>query len=303
MSVCGDNLSRRVGESPSMELLAMRKLGRQAADRYPRHEGVSIEQRIIADVDCLVLTPAEPRCQMLYFHGGGFRIGNPEISAGFLSHLAAATDCRIVAPFYSLAPRHPFPCALLDGRDVMVAMQAATDETAALPCLLGGDSAGGNLAAVLSRWFADSLCGALLLSPWLDLRVQAASYEFNQQRDSLFSRDAAASASALYLQGEPADGEDVSPLLADLSAMPETFIAVGTTEVLLDDALDFARKLAVSGRACELHVVPGMAHVEPTIRPGTDNTLMVLEWSAAFVRRCSSVAISVKEDSVDANAV
>ena len=290
----GEQLQWRESSAPSMELLARRRLVRDMIERYPRHPEVRIHYRDFAEdgvgngpdafgdhgreLPCLVVQPPEVRSRMLYFHGGGFRLGSPEVSAGWLSVLAHASGCEIVAPFYSLAPKNPFPCALLEGRALLPMLL-----NKGLPCAVGGDSAGGNLAAVLGRWFASQLRGVLLLSPWLDLRVQAPSYESNRDSDALFSKEAAETSAELYLQGVSPQGEDVSPLLADLSQMPKTFIAVGSTEVLLEDAWQFARKLSACHRQVALHIVPQMTHVEPTLKPDTVNTQQVSAAATAFL--------------------
>lgn len=246
--------------------------------RYPRHPDVRGDYRDWGGIRCLMLTPRHAVGNMLYFHGGGFRIGSPELSAGFVSHLAAHSQCQVVLPFYRLAPERPFPCALLDGQSVL------EDLPGGMPLLLGGDSAGGNLAAVLARRFAHRVDGALLLSPWLDLRVEAAGYDINGERDRVFSKPAAKEAAALYLQRDSPLDADASPLLGDLSEMPPCLIAVGGNEVLLDDSLRFAERLIMYRRSVSLQVLADMAHVEATTNPSSSHVQEVLALASAFIR-------------------
>ena len=271
--------TRRKGASPTMELLSLRKMTAGAAERYPRHPQVAVARSSFGDIPCLVVTPETPKANMVWFHGGGFRIGSPEVSAGFASHLAARAGVRVILPFYTFAPEHPFPCALLDGAAVLNALDGD------LPVMLGGDSAGGNLAAVLARHNADDIAALVLLSPWLDLRLEAASYRTNREYDQLFSLDSAREAAALYLHGHDACDPDVSPVLADLDTMPASFIAAGAGEVLLDDSMEFARRLAAARRSVSLHILSTMRHVEAVLDPDSGDTQSVLDLACAFVDR------------------
>lgn len=288
MAVARLNIPYRMGQPALPQLAALRRQMSGAVGRYPRHVAVNAEYQHWGGIRCLVLTPPEVTGQLLYFHGGGFRIGSPELASGFASHLAVRSQCRIILPFYSLAPEQPFPNALLDGQAVLEALleEARTKEARGepAPLWLGGDSAGGNLAAVLSRRFAARIRGVVLLSPWLDLRVQADSFARNEKCDTVFSKAAAESAAALYLQGHSALDGDASPLLANLETLPPCCIVVGGDEVLLDDAVSFARALTSCGRAVTLRVLDGMAHVEPVTMPSSDQGETVLDLMASFIR-------------------
>lgn len=272
-------IPRRAGIEAPAELAAIRDMIGDPALRYPRHASVNLSYRTVGNVRCLILTPRVVAVRLLYFHGGGFRLGSPEIAAGFASRLADSTSCEVVIPFYSLAPEHPFPNALLEGQQVLETM---INEK---PLFIGGDSAGGNLAAVLARRFSDRLSGVLLLSPWLDLRIEATSYGANAEQDAVFSMRSATDAAALYLQGVDPVNPDVSPLLADLTTIPPVFITVGAEEVLVDDATTFADQLSAVQRQCSLEIIPGMCHVEPTLKPDSEHTRMVLNSATSFMQQ------------------
>lgn len=270
----------RHGQPAPSTLLQLRRQLATAIGRYPRHAEVETSYRQWGGVRCLVLTPPRVEVRLLYFHGGGFRIGSPELSAGFASLLAVYNHCEVILPFYSLAPERPFPCGLLDGQSVLESVRDT------LPLLIGGDSAGGNLAAVLARHFWRRVQGAILISPWLDLRLTADSYQRNAQQDSVFSPQAAREAADLYLQGHTANDPDVSPLLARLNTMPPCCLCVGGGEILLDDALALGARLAQQGRTVALRVWPDMVHVEPTTRPTSPHLDSVLAFVAPFIREC-----------------
>lgn len=272
-------LGYRAGLPSAPELQQLRNLVSEGVKRFPRHADVRVAYQEHDGIRCLIVTPETARVTLLYFHGGGFRIGSPELSAGFVSCLAAQSQCRVILPFYSLAPEHPFPAALLDGQRVLETLP--TDQ----PLLIGGDSAGGNLAAVLARRFSEKLTGILLLSPWLDLRLTSTSYVDHAQEDKVFSLQAASSAASLYLQGHDAHDPDVSPVLGNLLGMPPALIMVGSKEVLLQDSLTYTRQLQAAGAQVDLHVIPDMAHVEPTVKPAGANTAAALSLASTFIKR------------------
>jgi len=222
------------------------------------------DERTIAGVRCLVHgARREARGTVLHLHGGAFRIGAPEQVGSFAAALAERCDVRVVCPAYRLAPEHPFPAALHDGRAILAALCAES----ARAVLLSGDSAGGGLAASLAltaKNDAVTLAGLALLSPWLDLRVPASAFDLNAATDPLFSTGAAMAAAELYLQGHDPVDPLVSPLFGSPSAFPPTYVNVGSGEVLLEDARDFAARLTRGGIDCCLDVVPDMEHVAVT---------------------------------------
>jgi epsilon-lactone hydrolase len=149
--------------------------------------------------------------------------------------------------------------------------------------IVGGDSAGGGLAASLGVLCGEIINGLVLLSPWLDLRVTAASYESNAATDPMFSRVSASIAAELYLQGFDPTHPLASPLLAPITSYPRTLISVGTGEVLRDDAVLLHEKLLSAGVQSRLSAIEGMEHVAVVrgmTQPGAAETF---ESIAAFI--------------------
>jgi acetyl esterase/lipase len=203
-----------------------------------------------------------PRATVLHFHGGGYRIGAPEMIMPYAAALAEACAMEVVLPAYRLAPEYPFPSGLADGLTVMRAL-ARQGKTV----ILSGDSAGGGLAAALMK-----LCIAhplpvqalILHSAWLDLTVTSETYHTNAATDPLFSFASATQAAELYLQGEAAEHPLASPVLAGVAGFPPSFISVGTGEVLVNDSLRLHAALAQAEIPSELMAVEGMEHVAVT---------------------------------------
>jgi len=242
--------------------------------------GVTIADATYGGVSCIVCAPVAPRATILYLHGGGFRMGHPRGWTGFGSRLAAAADARVVLVDYRLAPEHPFPAGL---HDAVAAYDAVANESGGA-IFVAGDSAGGGLAASVVLARARSR-GLILLSPWLDLTLRAATWESRAATDKLFALATARDAAASYLQGHPSDDPLVSPLLADLAGFPPVLIFASGAESLLGDASAFAEGIALAGGTVEAHLVAGMQHVWPTLFPDLPESGAALEAMARFVRQ------------------
>ncbi|MFJ9176158.1 alpha/beta hydrolase fold domain-containing protein [Streptomyces sp. NPDC102360] len=231
----------------------------------PALPGVDIRDMRYGDVPGVVCTPSQPRGTVLYFHGGGYRMGSMALSTAFAARLAIATGARVVAADYRLAPEHPFPAAPHDAAQVYERLLAGSG----VPPVVLGDSAGGGLGAALAVACARSgvpvPSGLVLLSAWLDLRCTAGSYRSRAATDQLFSHEAARQAADQYLQGHPADDPLASPLLGDLSGFPPTLLCASTDEILLDDSVAFASALARAGVPTSASYVPGVPHAWPSV--------------------------------------
>jgi len=231
-------------------------------------DGDRFEEAEIGGVRCLIVTPAQGGAQgdMLYLHGGGYRLGSPLAYIAYARGIADACRRRLVLPFYRLAPEHPFPAALHDA----VAVYRALPDPGSV--VVAGDSAGAGLAAalaILAGAAGVSPAGAILVSPMLDLQARGESLERNAARDPLFSKAAVLDCAELYLQGHAPSDPLVSAIEADPSAFPPLLLLIGGAEVLLDETLDFASRLARADRRVTLHVAPGMGHVWPLMTMGT----------------------------------
>lgn len=257
----------RDGGTADADLIERRE---RAALETPAIEGVSYDFVRIGGVECLVAGERSSSRALLHLHGGGFRMGTPRTWINYATDLARRTGCFIVVPDYRLAPEHPFPAAIHDAAAVYEELVATAS------VFVGGDSAGGALAVSLSIAARDAgrpmPAGLVLLSPWLDLTVTAASYSVFEAADTMFSRIAANEAAEAYLQGLPRDLILASPLHADLSGLPQVLCFVGAEEVLVDDSIALVTKASRVGVRHELHVVPTMPHIWPVIILGVEQT-------------------------------
>ena len=201
---------------------------------------------------------------ILYFHGGGFRIGSVASHRDLIAQIAVASGCRVLAINYRLAPEHRFPAALDDALAAYGWMlgQGLTPGNVAF----AGDSAGGNL--VLAAMLALRERGlplpiaAVLMSPWTDLAATGTSYVSRAEADPIHQRPMILALAKNYLggQGDPCDPL-VSPLYADLAGLPPLLIQVGDRETVLDDSVMFADLARAAGVDVHLEVWDGMIHV------------------------------------------
>jgi len=201
---------------------------------------------------------------ILYFHGGGFRIGSVASHRDLIAQIALASGCRVLAINYRLVPEHRFPAAL---NDALAAYGWMLDNgLKSHNVAFAGDSAGGNLAlaamlALRERRLPLPVAG-VLMSPWTDLAATGESYVSRAQADPIHQRPMILALAKNYLggQGDPYDPL-ASPLYADLGGLPPLLIQVGDRETVLDDSVMFADMARAAGVDVDLQVWDGMIHV------------------------------------------
>jgi monoterpene epsilon-lactone hydrolase len=224
---------------------------------------------------------------ILYFHGGGFRIGSVASHRDLIARLAEASGCRVLAINYRLSPEHRFPAAV---DDAQVAYRYLRDQgLRPADMAFAGDSAGGNLvlaAMVAAREAGEPLpAAAVLMSPWTDLAATGASYESRAAADPIHQRAMILALAKSYLG---ADGDPrhplASPLYADLAGLPPLFIQAGDRETVRDDATALAAKAKAAGVDVELEIWDGMIHVFQMF-PEIPEAHQAIARLAAFLRR------------------
>lgn len=189
---------------------------------------------------------------VVYFHGGGYALGSPEVAVPITERLAVGSE--VVSVGYRLAPEHPWPAAVDDG--VAVHRTLATGHPGR-PIVLVGDSAGANIALSVALAGEGPVAALVLLSPHLDLAGPERAFD---QPLSDVDAGAAGWLRQAYCGAVPADDLRVSPLRADLSGLPLTLVQVGSRDTSLDNAVRFARRARRAGVDVELDVWPDLWH-------------------------------------------
>jgi acetyl esterase len=203
---------------------------------------------------------------LVYFHGGGWVVGDLETHDSTCRLLAAESGHAVLAVDYRLAPEHPFPAAL---DDAVAATGWAAANAEALGCApgklaVGGDSAGGNLAAAVSQQGAVPLRFQLLVYPVTDVRCNTESYE-DFAAGPYLTRASMAWYIGHYLSGGDVAEEDprVSPLLAAdeaLAKSPPTHVVTVEMDVLRDEGEAYAERLRAAGVPTTHRRYEGMFH-------------------------------------------
>ncbi|MGW4398037.1 alpha/beta hydrolase [Amycolatopsis nivea] len=235
---------------------------------------------------------------LVYYHGGGWVIGELEQYELLGRTLARETGCAVVIAEYRLAPEHPYPAA---PDDAWAALSWAAERTEALagpgaPLVVAGDSAGGNLAAVVAQRARDEggpeLAAQVLVYPATDADLDRPSYR-EPENQLLVGRDSMIWFWNHYLpdparRTEPA----AAPLRAEtLAGLPPAIVLTAGHDPLRDEGEEYARRLEAAGVpvrakrfADQMHgfftmagVLPGSAagiayvarHLDPLLRPET----------------------------------
>jgi acetyl esterase/lipase len=237
----------------------------QIISQAPAPEAVSFEQGEAGGVPGWWCRPpqAEGRAVLPYLHGGGYVIGSAAAYRNFVGHIAKRAGAAAFVADYALAPERPYPAAMNDVRAIHEGLLSLGYERIAL-C---GDSAGAGLALSFLTGKgvrADRIVGVVAMSPWIDLSLTGESMISRDAEDPLLSKATLADAAIAYLGQRGLKDRQLSPLDGDISAIPPVRIDVGNAEVLLDDALRFAKKAEQAGVTCEVHVWEGMIHVFPS---------------------------------------
>jgi acetyl esterase len=202
---------------------------------------------------------------LLFFHGGGFVVGDLKTHDNSCRFLARQAGVRVLAIDYRLAPEHPFPAAADDAVEAFRWVREHSSELGGDRgrIAVGGDSAGGNLAAVIAQTIRGSVGPAfqVLFYPWLDLSSKRGSYR-------LFGENFYLTESQLdwfraHYLAEDADAFDprCSPALtSDLAGVAPAYIATAGFDPLRDEGEEYAARLREAGVRVSAHRQAGLIH-------------------------------------------
>jgi acetyl esterase/lipase len=218
----------------------------------------------------LVHRPARPATSpapaLLWIHGGGLVLGAPEFEDRFCAALADALGIVVAAPAYRLAPAHPYPAALEDV-DTALRWLAERPEVDPARIAVGGDSAGGGLAACLALHATSRAgpkpCFQLLHEPMLDAATchrpdpDPAGLRFWNGNTNRFGWSA-------YLGGwdkpVPATASAAQASDAELARLPPAWLGCGTADLFHAETATYAGRLQACGVVATFDAVPGAFH-------------------------------------------
>lgn len=223
----------------------------------------SVETIHTGDATIHVATPetiSKPDCAYLDFHGGALVVGGGAACRAQARMQADQHGARCYGVDYRMPPEHPYPAAL---DDAMAAYRHVLERHAPSRILVGGRSAGGNLAvAMLLRAKDEGLplpAGLILLSPEVDLTESGDSFQVNQMVDVVLPGSLMRN-NQLYAGGADLSHPYLSPLFGDLTGFPPTFLQSGTRDLFLSNTVRMHRALRKARVDAELHVFEAMPH-------------------------------------------
>ncbi|MDY6994988.1 MAG: alpha/beta hydrolase [Actinomycetota bacterium] len=269
-----------------------------------RIEERSIGFGAVADIPVRIYWPPIDRHDglpvVVYYHGGGWCVGDLDTHEGVARAHAAGAEAIVVSVDYRLAPEHPFPAGVDDAWAALRWVGEHAGELGGDPARIAvaGDSAGGNLSAVVAQLARDNggpqLAFQLLWYPSTTGDMTLPSMRENADAPIL-DRDVVAAFLHWYL---PADvditrPDTLPPTLApantaDLSGLPPAYIGTAEHDPIRDDGARYAELLSAAGVSVELHNAPTLVHafvnfasVSPAAGEATDRGLAALRTALA----------------------
>ena len=243
----------------------------------PNYEEVFIDADSDEDpLRCLIIDPIpddKHRPALLYYHGGGFIFGSPEITLPTAQKLAEDIGCLIILPDYRLAPEHPFPAALEDGLSVLSWLETNADRLRLdkTRIAIGGDSAGGGHAAVLAAAIQGKKgikpLSLFLVYPMLDNETGidgdggTSIWTLANNRFGWESYLGRGDIAEKIVSGA------VPAKLNNLQNFPPTFLATGTLDLFFDENLTFVQRLQNQDVEVEQHIFEGAYHAFDVLVP------------------------------------
>ncbi|KAK5166524.1 ATP synthase mitochondrial F1 complex assembly factor 2 [Saxophila tyrrhenica] len=229
-------------------------------------EGVSYKTVSAGGRPSLWIQPSGASDQhvVLFMHGGGFSFGSTNSHRKLASHLAKACNCMSLSVEYRLTPEHAFPVPLDDCVD---AYKWLLDQGyKAENIVVAGDSCGGGLSATVPLAAVErglpNPGAAVALSPWYDLTNGGESFTTNEDKDVLSSKESVKVITDRYIAGGTSkENPLVSPIYANLSGLPPTWISCAGFDMLRDQGALLAEKAKKAGVDVTLDMHEGQQHV------------------------------------------
>lgn len=245
------------------------------------------------EIPVRIYTPAGggPFPALVFFHGGGWVICDLDTHDGLCRSLCNGAGCVVVSVDYRLAPEHKFPAAPQDCYAAMQWVAGHAAEINAIPgkLAIGGDSAGGNLTAVVAQMARDQgsprLAFQLLIYPATDFDFDGPSIRENAEGYFLTRDDMIWFTNHYLTSDEDKKNPLASPLLAaDLRGLPPALVITGEYDPLRDEGEAYGKRLKEAGVPVTLSRYDGVIHGFLSIEPLTDKGKQAKEECAQALR-------------------
>lgn len=203
---------------------------------------------------------------LVFFHGGGMLVGDLDTHDEPCRLLCQHGQMQVLSVNYRLLPEHPVPAAIEDGIDAMHWAHAHATKLGADPdrIVIGGDSAGGNLATVISQQLTDhpvQPVAQLLIYPAVDMHGEYPSYD-TYGEGLYFSRASHYESKEIAFQRSDIRPDDplISPIFGNLAGQPPLLMVIAELDMLRDEGELYASKMADAGSPSSIYRVIGQGH-------------------------------------------
>lgn len=278
---------RRTMEEMSAATRAPRPAGLHVWDEALQANGRSFRVRVYQPDDV-----AKARPGLIYMHGGGWVLGSIDTHDGITAAIAAATGITVFSVDYSLAPEHPYPAAL---EDVQATVKWVRDQALDLGLdldrlMIGGDSAGGNMAAALCLKLRDAgqmpFCHQLLVYPVVAFEFDQPSYVEHKDAPFLNLAEMQFFRENYLTQREDWTAPYAAPLHAtSLAGVPPATILVAEFDPLRDEGGHYAARLIAAGVNVTYRLAADLPH----------GFLRMRAWSASAEREIQAMCAALRQ--------
>lgn len=251
------------------------------------------------DIRTLVITPKGVETQdlpiLIYYHGGGWVIGSPETHYEEACHYANGAQCIVILPDYHLAPEHPFPAA---PEDCYAVLEWAAANASAMGgdknrIAIAGDSAGGNLSAVVAQMTKQrggpELVLQLLIYPATRMGGDTQSYKDFDEGYFLTAKAMHWFFNHYLRKAEDWDNVLASPLLSEnLAGLAPAYVMTAGFDPLRDEGRAYAEKLEQAGVPVEYVCYEGQIHGFASMAGALDEARSFLDEAVMVLRKAFS---------------
>ena len=224
---------------------------------------------------------------ILYFHGGGFVMGNTKSHRCIVGNFVKTVGYKALLFDYHLAPEFPAPAAVNDSAEIYgwLLEQGYRPEN----IMFTGDSAGGGIEiAAMLKLKDDGMplpAACVAFSPSLDMTISGESHKTRLKADPCTPKGMTETYYNYYVGSGDPKHPYASPLFGDLSGLPPIMIHVGNDEVLRDDSTRFGLKADSCGVSAEVKVWKGMFHCFPLLAPMFPEATEAMKQVTAFIKQ------------------
>ena len=242
----------------------LRKETETAGSLIPLPKNIKYKRVAAGNVDAEWITCGEVNKNriFLFMHGGGYYRGSVAATRATVARISAEAKVKCLSIEYRLAPEHPFPAAI---DDTYSAYQWLVNEgISPKHIIVSGQSAGGGLClALLLKIKENNISqplGAVALSPWTDLSQSGKTMIKNEKIDPVINKKYLDRFAKLYFPDLKNMSHLASPIIGDLSGLPDILIQVGSAETMLDDSTRFYKKAKKANVNAKLEIWENMFH-------------------------------------------